>query len=524
HQALATALNTYLVAAGLNVTGTAPSPAPSDPTWTDPQTLSNVEAARAMEQMTWGSSPYTLPAFKAKGITAWVNEQLAMPLGRTDWFRDFVVNYGAGGYPDTEPYVRAALHAIETKITFGNDPLRVRCMQALQSFWVVSALSVDSYQAAELAQWYDVLRNNTFGNYRDLIAQSITSRVMAKWLTFLRNNGVDPSSQPDENFARELLQLFTIGKSMLNIDGSFKLDSNGKLIPTYTNAEIQGHAKVLTGWSNHNQLDADTGYDLAFRRKIAYEATGQGPNNENATLPMAMYGEYHSKAYKQLVNGNNAAAYSGSTTDNDAMSAYGLAETEQMTNIIFNHPNVGPYVATCLLKMLIRSTPSPEYISRVARKFNDNGQGVRGDMKAVFRQIFLDPEARDMTLAAADGYGKAIEFYFQRIKLNRFLGAANAYGIDRGPDDGYTGGQSPMQAPSVFYYFSPEWVPQGEDRVMPELQMYDDSSVAAITMAPWTGSPNNPLQNYFKDPSGGGINYPYSTSGQGVYWLRDYLP
>jgi uncharacterized protein (DUF1800 family) len=301
----------------------------------------------------------------------------------------------------------------------------------------------------------DTLKREAFNNFRDLLKKVTLSPAMGVYLNTLGNDGRD-GRVPNENYAREVLQLFTIGLNELHPDGTMKLDADGLPIPTYNQEQIRQFAKVFTGysWNKPNWWD--------------WPAYGRG---DGWTDSMKFFNEYHNKETKTLLRGVTLPANQTAEKDLD----------DALDNI-FNHPNVGPFISRQLIQRLVTSNPSRGYVYRVARTFNNNGQGVRGDMKAVIQAILLDNEARSSTVAKRSDYGKL------REPVLRFSGLMRAFNAQTSDPDGrylitrlvwYSdAGQDPLSAGSVFNFFQPGYRHPGKIATAgldsPEFQILDD--------------------------------------------------
>jgi uncharacterized protein (DUF1800 family) len=293
---------------------------------------------------------------------------------------------------------------------------------------------------------------------------------MGKYLSMLGNRKTDTALniRPDENYAREIMQLFSIGLVMLNLDGTPALQ-NGQPVPTYGQNQVRGFAHVFTGWNFSgctvaNYADCEPGN--------AYEAPW--------TSPMAAVEAFHdTTTNKQLL------VYPGALPANGLLVAGGnaTAELDVAINNIFNHPNVGPFVSKHLILRLITSNPSPGYVARVAAVFNDNGQGVRGDLKAVVRAVLLDTEARSGHLSNPT-FGKLREPITKLVKLWRNTSARSVNGrVFRYSHIRDEFAQFPLSAPSVFNFFKPNFAQPGEIRsaglVSPEFQIATDTTLVS---------------------------------------------
>jgi uncharacterized protein (DUF1800 family) len=254
---------------------------------------------------------------------------------------------------------------------------------------------------------------------------------MGQYLYMLLNDKADPATgrQPNENYAREIMQLFSIGLYQLNRDGSLKLDSNGLPTATYSQSDVEGLAAVFTGWT-WGQPNPPI-----FSNKVT-------PDWRH---PMVNLASHHSSDTKHILNGFVIPA--GQTPNKDLQMAL---------DTIFKHPNVGPFFCKALIQRLVTSNPSPGYVYRVASAFNDNGEGVRGDLKAVVRAILLDYDARGPA-SIDQGAGHLREPVVRVTNLLRAFNASTSTGTFSVPLAMYMFGEEPMNSPSVFNFFSPDY-------------------------------------------------------------------
>ncbi|OYW72535.1 MAG: hypothetical protein B7Z37_24490, partial [Verrucomicrobia bacterium 12-59-8] len=324
-----------------------------------------------------------------------------------------------------------------------------------------------------MANYYDIFEENAFGNYLDILKKVAMHPVMGVYLSHLGNQKANPALNlhPDENFAREVMQLFTIGLWELETDGSRKTypvghAQAGQFIPTYGNSDITELARVFTGL---------TWYDST-------SFNGNNLINGDRLHPMKIYDAYHDCGAKTLLGGLAIAA---STPSSGSTGTAGTADITAAVTNLFNHPNVGPFIGRQLIQRFVTSNPSPAYIGRVAAKFNDNGSGVRGDLKAFIKAILMDPEARDPAMMDAPTFGKMREPFLRVVNLARAFNAASTSG--RYPLDQFSLDhlQDPQNSPSVFNFFLPGHSPPGPitqmGLVAPEFQIVNASS--AITGA-----------------------------------------
>lgn len=338
------------------------------------------------------------------------------------------------------------------------DQLRQRVAFALSQILVVSdQASALFHQNEGLCLYYDMLVRNAFGNYRELLEEATLSPIMGRYLSMLGNAKPDPATgrRADENYARELMQLFTVGLVQLRADGTPVLDAAGQPLPTYTQADIEGLARTLTGWA------------WAGATRFEY-----GPRDW--LTPMQAFEAYHDTGSKTLLGG--AVVPAGGSA---------RADLELALDTLFAHPNVGPFIGRQLIQKLVTSNPSPDYVARVAAVFADNGQGRRGDLGAVVRAVLLDAEAREGLNRNID-FGKLREPLLRQSHLWRALqaqpdAASGRYSYRRARLEL---GQSPLQSPSVFNFYSPGYAPPGAIRerglVAPEYQLANEASTALI--------------------------------------------
>jgi uncharacterized protein (DUF1800 family) len=398
--------------------------------------LSATAAARLLEQSTWGVNPLSLSHVQAVGMQTFLNEQFAMASS----------TYPAPGANDDMSVVQ---NRFFTNALTGQDQLRQRVAWGLSQIMVTSAVKINNPSAMVL--WQNMLQNDAFGNFSTLLTDVTLSPVMGNYLDMVNNDKPDPTRgiNPNENFAREILQLFSIGLEQLNPDGTPQLDSSGNTIPTYGQDEIIGFAHVFTGWTYPTKAGA----------------TAKFGNPEFYGGPMIPFDSHHDTNPKLLLNGVTLPA--GGTTQADLTAAL---------QIIFNHPNVGPFIGRQLIQRLVTSNPSPEYVGRVAAVFADNGSGVRGDLKAVVTAILMDPEARrgdDPAQAQPnDGHLKEPVLFITNL-LRAMNGVSDGGGLSDRADDMK---QPPFFSPTVFNFYLPDHVIQGSTLIGPEFEIFNTST------------------------------------------------
>ncbi len=389
------------------------------------------DAARFLSQATFGPTTALISKVQNEGFDAFLEEQFAAPVSSHMAFVD-----ATGVNP---PTLQQTTDAWWTYAISAPDQLRQRVAFALSELLVVSKNDDNlGLKAGALPTYMDVLVNNAFGNFRQLLQDITLNPGMGRYLDMLGNDkaNLKKGLNPNENFARELLQLFSIGVYQLNLDGSLKLDSLGLPIPTYNQDAILGQAAVFTGWT------------------FAQSGTSIWVNPpQNWRAPMMNLASHHSTGEKHILEGVVIPA--GQSAEQDL----------QMTlDTIFNHPNVGPFVCRQLIQRLVTSNPSPGQIYRAASVFNDNGQGVRGDLEAVVRAILMDYDARGPALAT-QGAGHQREPVIRLTNLLRAFSASapnGTFSVRNAISPTNTSlAQEAMSSPTVFNFFSPDYQAPG---------------------------------------------------------------
>jgi uncharacterized protein (DUF1800 family) len=421
-------------------TFTAPDPAPA----TDLRTVTDTDAARFLTQATFGPAQADIDALKAKGYGTWLDEQIAKPasLHRAETMADFAANNAGGENAvngvNTRPGPVHRQAAWWKFALTGDDQLRQRVAFALSEIFVISDVNSTVFNNQEgAASYYDLLARDAFGSFRTLLEDVTLSPMMGAYLSHLRNAKADPvtGALPDENYAREVMQLFTIGLSQLQPDGTLKLDASALPLPTYDQTTVTEMAKIFTGWAFYN-LNPTT---ANFRTSAA-----------DYLNPMTLYSGYHDTGAKTIVGGLRLPA--GQTGTQDLKSAL---------DALANHPNTAPFISRQLIQRLVTGNPSPAYVYRVAQVFADNGSGVRGDLGAVVRAILTDYEARAAAPAANPGYGKLKEPLLRVTSLLRAANVTSATGRYAINNTSAQLSQAALSAPTVFNFFEPGYVQPG---------------------------------------------------------------
>ena len=416
-------------------------------------------ARRFLEQAAFGPTPSDAEYVQSLGIPGWLNYQLSMaPVSSYKT----VSPAGYDGMPE-----QFLTNAVEQP-----DQLRQRVAWALSQIFVTSLVELGPNQ--NMITYQDMLLADAFTNYRQIMSDVTLSSAMGQYLNMENNAKADPSvgSLANENFAREMMQLFTIGTSMLNPDGSVQYDSTGIPVPTYSQFTVTEFARVYTGWT----FAPAPGTAVQWEK---YNTGGYGP--------MVPYTAEHDFGSKQLLNGYVSPANVSPQVDlNNAL------------DNIFNHPNVGPFVCTQLIQHLVKSNPSPAYVSRVAAAFNNNGSGVRGDMKAVITAILLDPEARANDEGGND---QATDGHLQEPALF-VAGMVRAFAGQMTIQNYYSWqlyylGQDIFSPASVFNYYAPNYGVQGTSLMGGEFQIHSPNNaiLRANLVTGLFGAWSNPIQS-----------------------------
>ncbi|MEP7310731.1 MAG: DUF1800 domain-containing protein [Acidobacteriota bacterium] len=411
------------------------------------------DIVRLLDQATFGPTPELVDHVRTVGEDAFLSEQLSSPLTP---------------YPDLPPmpstrpdtctgtcqrdnYTMYPLQThFFTNALSGSDQLRQRVAFALGQIFVVSALNSKVTLSNWMGPYQQLLYKDALGNFRHLLSDVTLNPAMGSYLNVLSNKQLNPTTgaKPNENYAREVLQLFTIGLTLLNQDGSPRL-STGAPIPAYDQATVESFARVFTGW-------------------ILAPAFGSGiPNYHDPMVQRVTRGVEvdHDRGEKQLLGGEIVPAGLSAAADLDAA----------LENI-FNHPNVGPFIGKQLIQHLITSNPSGEYVARVAAVFADNGSGTRGDLAAVIRAILTDPEARG-DLHAEPTYGHLVE---PVLFITRLLRAFHATSDGVLASYSATMEQDLFRAASVFNFYPPGYrIVGGNGLAGPEFKLYDSATALA---------------------------------------------
>ena len=431
--------------------------------------LSVDAAARWLRFTTFAPLDSEILDVATRGYGAWLETQMLLPQSRSvaDWVR----LKGPPGFedPNQSPYHDTRIQAIDWKCVYAADPLRQRVTYALSNVFVISEAGTDRAVVPEAySAFWDLLNRNAFGNFRTLIEDVTYSLDMGFYLTYLNSRKADAATgrQPDENYARELMQLFTIGLWELNEDGSRKLDGKGQPIPTYQQGDIVQLARVFTGLYPNGKTTSGQALKFGDERPSTFAI-------DVWSRRMAIDASQHSPEAVRALGGRV----------NIAAGTPGASAIRATLDALFQHPSCPPFVALNLIRRLTCSNPSPGYVSRVSRAFVNNGSGVRGDMKAVLRAIFLDP---DLLTPGTPNFGMLVPRYVYTMGAVRRLGSFDSSETQRPATLGahkMLGSQRPFTAPTVFNFNKPDYATaelKARGLVGAELENYDEDGATTV--------------------------------------------
>ncbi|RGP40924.1 hypothetical protein BPTFM16_01218 [Altererythrobacter insulae] len=449
------------------------------PTIVKPET--DAAAARFLLRAGLSASTGTITQIKDEGYEPWLDRQMARSNDSSG-----ASFHSSRGYDDpvNEKVFDRNIgdNMLWAHLLAGNSQVRRRFALALSEFFVVSLNGANlTWPGQAAGAWWDLLNDHAFGNFRDLIEEVSLNPLMGVYLNTRGNKKADPRKGrvPDENYGREVMQLFSIGLYELNLDGT-RRTSGGEPIETYDNDDVTGIAKAFTG------------YDFDFDGI----ALLPNPNNPGNTIPHPDFARQRMTAdtsrwqypRSESFHSDEEKSFLGTTIP----AGTGPEETLRITlDALFNHPNVAPFFSQQMIQRLVTSNPTPAYVRRVAQVFENNGSGTRGDMGAVFKAILLDDEALSDAGLTDARYGKLREPMIRLAQWGRTFGASSDSGewnVRNLADSSGRLGQSPLRSPSVFNFFRPGYVPSGSqsadnDLVAPEFQIVNETSVAGYVNA-----------------------------------------
>jgi uncharacterized protein (DUF1800 family) len=435
-----------------------------------PSAKTDEEAARLILQSQLAATDEEISAVRSTSFAEYLQQQYAKPMGQGGWdwlesrrygesnrYRYFFTNYPAE-------------FMLWSQLFTSQDSMRKRLALALSEFFVVSLQTAEfNWRSHAIASYWDILVNNAFGNFRKLLEDVTLSPAMGYFLNTRGNQKEDGKGRvPDENYAREVMQLFTIGLYKLNADSTDQ-SSGGKKLESYTQDDVTNLARVFTGYN----FDTSDGEKITV---LMTDGTPEGYTIDGRSYtrkPMSLDEKKHSTL---------AATFLGATV---AAGTPGAVALKIALDTLFNHPNVGPFFGKQMIQRLVTSNPSPAYVARVAAAFNNNGAGIRGDMKAVWTAVLLDDEARNPATLTDTSFGKLREPMLRYIQWGRSFGLTSindAWKTFQTSNAADQLGQSPLYAPSVFNFFRPGFVPPGTALAAtgspaPEFQLVNESTV-----------------------------------------------
>ena len=437
----------------------------------NPKADTDEQAARFLLQSQFDASDQDISNLKAGNFAGYLQQQFTRPASETGW--DWLESRGYGA-SDTNRYFFTNYPAefmLWKQLFTSPDGMRKRVALALSEFFVSSMQSSEfTWRSHSYAQYWDLLVANAFGNYRQLLEEVTLSTAMGYFLNTQGNQKEDPRTgrEPDENYAREVMQLFSIGLVQLNLNGTEKT-VGGKKIDSYTQADVTNLARVFTGY----QFDNSDGEKQPVLRDDGTRESYTIDGRQSVRKRMALNASQHS---------NLGATFLGTTI---APNTPGAQALKTALDTLANNENTGPFFAKQMIQRLVTSNPSPDYVERVARAFNNNGAGVRGDLKAVWVAIFLDDEARGAASLASTTFGKLREPMLRFIQWGRTFGLTsgfNSWKVSATTRAEDSLGQSPLFAPSVFNFFRPGFVPPNTalaatQATAPEFQLVNETTV-----------------------------------------------
>lgn len=431
--------------------------------------VTDAQVSRFLLQAQFSASDAEIAAVKAQGYAHWIESQVATSSGTLGW--DWLNAQGYGDVTNTANYYDAAYpgdYMVWNQLMASPDAPRKRMALALSEIFVVSLVGLNfNWRSHAAAAYWDTLNTYAFGNYRDLLGAMTLNVAMGYYLNVKGSRKADGrGSEPDENYAREVMQLFSIGLVLLNPDGTPQRDGSGNKIDTYGASDVSMLAQVFTGYD----------LDMTGNVNTAIAQTGGGTRTVSSTafarLPMVQVGNYHSTL---------DSTFLGITVPGTATAAEGL---KLALDRLFTHQNTAPFISRQLIQRLVTSNPSPAYVARVAAVFANNGAGVRGSLAHVYAAILLDDEARGTAGLSDTQFGKLREPMLRLVQWGRSFGASSASGSWKIGDLSNAGtqlGQSPLRSPTVFNFFRPGYVPPATalstGAVAPEFQLVNESSV-----------------------------------------------
>jgi uncharacterized protein (DUF1800 family) len=497
------------------------------------------DAARFLLQCQLSASDAEISTVQGTNFAAYLQQQYAKPIGETGWQWLEAKGYGVSDANNYFFSYYPAEYMIWNQLFTAQDSMRKRIALGLSEFFVASMQSAEfTWRSHAYAQYWDILVKNAFGNFRDLLEDVTLSPAMGYYLNTKGNQKENQATGrvPDENYGREVMQLFTIGLYKLNLDGSEQTDGSGAKLESYTQSDVTNIARVFTGYD----FDAPN-----TERIMPVGETYFVEGKQFTTRPMLLDASKHSTL---------ASTFLGKTIPD---ATPGAAALTTALNILFDHPNVGPFFGRQMIQRFVTSNPSKLYVARVAAAFNNNGAGVRGDLKAVWTAIFLDDEARKKFVSSTESqpigpldpkairissslnknqsnpaFGKLREPMLRFVQWGRTFGlgtvdpAYQFWKISETSSAANSLGQSPLRSPSVFNFFRPGFIPPSSalaatNTTAPEFQLVNETTVGG-----YLNFMQDVIRNGFRsyiDPSVPQAVYP-PANGYKLHSAATYLP
>lgn len=466
----APALSLALAACGGAGAGNTPAATTvQTPTVAVKKAASDAEAVRFLTRAQFAAAATDMTKVKDAGYVSWLEAEIAKPISETA-----VAAYKRLGGEDlaNRDYFGTTFHTqvMWQQFLDSNDQMRKRVAFALSEYFVVSANGLNAvWFGLGLCHFWDILNKHAFGNFRDLLEDVTLNPMMGEYLSLhgSRKEDTRTGRRPDENYAREVMQLFTIGLVELNNDGSAKKDANGNPIPSYSNDDVTNVARALSGW-------AWQGTDA--------ERNSGSPSTMTAYVQRPMTADPTKMLYSRPSSDHSLleAKFLGVTipANTDAIPAL-----KTVLDTLFNHANLPPFFAKQMIQRLVTSNPSPAYVDRVAKVFANNGSNVRGDLAAVFKAILIDDEALAASNVTSQTFGKVREPFVRFVQwaktFNLKKPASGKYDLFDTSQQSTSLGQMVFRSPSVFNFFRPGYVPAGtaiaqNQLVAPEFQIVNE--------------------------------------------------
>lgn len=427
--------------------------------------ITQVEASRFLLQTQFSTNLTEINLLLTSTYKDYLTTQFNSPISTTGW--DWLNSKGYNAI-DSNAYFDNTYpgdYVMWQQLISSDDNMRKKISLALSEVFVVSLVGLNiSWRSHALASWWDLLNSQCFTTYRALLGAATLHPAMGNYLNLAGSKKENSAGrEPDENYAREVMQLFSLGIYKLNIDGTEVSDGNNNKTETYTQTDITNLARAFTGWNYNNSQNVSTPI-------VINGNTRNVPNTTSVKLPLSFNASDHSTLPATFMGVN--------------MPADGTAALNTALDTIANHPNVAPFFCKQMIKKLITSNPSAAYVKRVATIFNDNGSGARGDLKSVFMAIFIDSEARDLSNISVATFGKVKEPMHRFIQWSRTFKCTSKFGYWKLGDRTNSLGQSPLRSPSVFNFFRPNYVPPSTQLATlaltaPEFQIVNESTVSS---------------------------------------------